>query len=269
MQILSYNTQDFPIIKVLGASIIQIKNVRSKPKIEIIYKKGIWNDNLENIVKMNLTKLISKRFGFVYNLMKDFLIYIYFYAHDHDEITCLVFKDHKQHALSFSRLEQISSLIYELLLKNNDLEKLISFFNESVIIPKIRGILALFVIKDSGHELFSKINKKLGSLSKYNIQFSGFIAALLTIAREMFGNKPGIELKKIDFGEYEFHIKNINKVIFAVLVKKNKIDKLYPEYFNQIVKEFIVKYERDIENFKGDISKFLEFRNVVNDFFII
>ncbi|MFX1279040.1 MAG: hypothetical protein ACFFA3_06450 [Promethearchaeota archaeon] len=138
-------------------------------------------------------------------------------------------------------------------------------------ISKANGLVGFLVLDKTGLLYFSKVAKNKISLSQNIYQIAGFISAIMIYSQDLIGTEDsGIKLEDINMGNYHFYVCNRENVIFAYFVEKHKISKNFKWNIELIIEKFIDKYFNSlIKNFKGDISHFHEFEEIIDQYFEI
>ena len=270
IKILIKKSNSIPI-EILGVGIVRISSLNLEKKIDIIYQKGVGIKLLQKIIKKNMEKIIKKREGILIDLFYNFSIYIHYFNNNPDENIGIIYIDKKEKILNYSELFLISQKLNQCTDIEDSLFKIKAIFNNEIIIPRYKGLSAIFIIGSSGHLFFSKINKNKTKLIQYEIPISGFISALLSFSKEIISHGPETKLKQINLGNQNFYLNLRNNVIFAYLVEKQRIPETFYRYMYLISDEFIYRFKDRIDpkTFTGEISPFHEFESVVDQYFII
>ncbi len=268
MKILIKKSNSNPI-EILGVGIVRISRLSSEKKIDIIYQKGVGIKLLQKIIKKYMEKIIKKREGILIDLFYNFSIYIHYFNNNPDENIGIIYLDKKEKILNYSELFLISQKLNQCAEIEDSLFKIKDICNKEIIIPRYKGLSAIFIIGSSGHLFFSKINKNKTKLIKYEISISGFITALLIFSKEILSQGPETKLKQINFGNQNFYLNLRNNAIFAYLVEKQQIPEMFKKYMHIVSDEFIYRFKDRINTFNGDVSPFQEFESVIDQYFII
>ena len=258
-------------IEILGVGIVKISRLSSKKKIDIVYQKGVGIKLLHKIIKRNMEKIIKKREGILIDLFCNFSIYLHYFNGTQDEIIGVIYLDKKEKILHYSELFLISQKLNQCAKIDGSLIKIKDICNKEIIIPRYKGLSAIFIIASSGHLFFSKINKNKTKLIQHEIAISGFISALLSFSKEIISHGPETKLKQINLGNQNFYLNLRNNAIFAYLVEKQRITETFKRYMHLVSDEFIYRFKERInpKKFNGELTPFRKFESVVDQYFII
>jgi len=173
--------------------------------------------------------------------------------------------------LNYSELFQISQKLNQCTDIEDSVFKIKDICDQEIIIPRYKGLSAIFIIGSAGHLFFSKINKNKTKLIEHEIPISGFISALLSFSKEIISHGPETKLKQIYFGNQNFYLNLKDDVILAFLVEKQRISEIFKRYMHIISDEFIYRFKDRINpnTFNGEVAQFQEFKSVVDQYFII
>jgi hypothetical protein len=144
-------------------------------------------------------------------------------------------------------------------------------FNLEKIIPRAKGLIGFLVLDKTGLLYFSKVTKTKTILAKNIFQIAGFISAILIYSQDLIVNKnAGIKLKDIDLGNYHMFFKTKDNVIFSYILEKHKCSNNIEKYMELVVDRFLnTYYYSHVVEFKGDLSPFHKFEDVINQYFEI
>ena len=270
MEILIKKSNSNPI-EIIGIGIVKISKLSSEKKIDIIFQKGVGIKLLQKIIKKNMGKIIKKREGILIDLFYNFSIYIHYFNNNPDENIGIIYLDKKEKILNYSELFQISQKLNQCTDIEDSLIKIKDICNKEIIIPRYKGLSAIFIIGSAGHLFFSKINKTKTKLIQHEIPISGFISALLSFSKEIISHGPETNLKQINLGNQNFYLNLRKDAIFAYLVEKQRISETFKRYMHIISDEFIYRFKERInpKKFTGELTPFRKFESVVDQYFII
>ena len=138
-------------------------------------------------------------------------------------------------------------------------------------ITKANGLVGFLVLDKTGLPYFSKVAKNKINLAQNIFQIAGFISAILIYSQDLIGTEDsGIRLEDINLGNHHFYVCTRENVIFAYFVEKHRITDNFKSHIETIIKKFIEKYHPAfIKNFKGDISQFHKFEEIIDQYFEI
>jgi len=253
-------------IHVLGFGIVELDSNR---QYTILFQKGIGMKLIQKIININQDEILLKKNGIKIDIIYRDTVYIHYFDNKDDKIVIVIYLDKKEKILKFSDLFLISENLNGLISSNISLLDLRNICEEKIKIPKTNGVIAVFIISSAGHLFYSKFNKEKASFKNFEIQVSGFISALLIFSKEIISKNTGAKLKKINFENQHFYLNSEQDVIFAYLIEENKKNKINKRYLYLTSEEFLSKYKNSIRNFDGDVSKFGDFENIIDQYFII
>jgi len=253
-------------IHVLGAGVAELD---SRGQSIITFQKGIGIQLMQKIIKQNQDEILQKKNGIKIDLIANYTVYIHYFNNKREKIVIVIYLDKKENILKFSDLFLISDNLNSLICSNTSSLDFKNACEKSIKIPRTNGVIAIFIISSAGHLFFFKYNKEKTMFKNIELQVSGFISALLIFSREVISKDTGAKLKKINFGNRHFYLISEQNVIFAYLIEENKKDKINKRYLYLTSEEFLSKYKESISNFKGDVSIFVDFENIVDQYFII
>ncbi len=256
----------FAPIHVLGFGVVELDSDR---QYAILFQKGIGIKLIHKILNLNLDEILLKKNGIKIDIISRDTVYLHYFNNREDKIVIVIYLDKKEKILKFSDLFLISERVNNLINPETTLMDLRNICEKNIKIPKTNGVIAVFIISTAGHLFFSKYNTEKAFFKDSELQVSGFISALLIFSREIISKDTGAKLKKINFGNRHFYLNSEQNVIFAYLIEENKKNKINKRYLYLISEEFLSKYKEFIGNFDGDVSKFGDFENIINQYFII
>lgn len=258
-------------MQILGVGVIKISDSSPKKEINIIFQKGVGIQLIYKIINNNVKRILKKRQGISIDLWSNFTVYIHYFENNQNNLICIIYLDKKEKILNYSELFSISQKLNQYISMNDSLSNIKNFCDREIVIPRCKGLLALFIISSAGHLLFSKIKKNKTKLIQNEIPISGFISALLSFSKAIISNGPETKLKQINLGNQIFYLNLRNNAIFAYLVEKKRIPETFERYMHIISDEFIYRFKERInpKNFKGEVTPFRKFESVVDQYFII
>jgi len=253
-------------IHVLGFGVVELDSNR---QYAILFQKGIGIKLVQKILSLNLDEILLKKNGIKIDTLFRDTVYIHYFDNKEDKIVIVIYLDEKEKILKFSDLFLISENINNLVISKTSIIDLRKICEDKIKIPKSNGVIAVFIISSAGHLFYSKFNKEKAFFEDSELQVSGFISALLIFSREIISKDTEAKLKKINFGNRHFYLNSEQNVIFAYLIEENKKNKINKRYLYLTSEEFLLKYKECLGNFDGDVSKFRDFENIIDQYFII
>ena len=258
---------DVRSLRILGLGLIKLLAPNSGGQYEVIFQKGIGVPLIQNVLEFCKKEILNKKQGNSVIPIDDFMIFIHYFENNDGTITVLIYMDEKENKINYAKLYLISKKINKIYGSNTSIAEIKSICNNAIEIPRAEGLFAVFILSSTGSPYYSKISKVRTNMAKSHVHISGFISALFSFSKAIIGVESGAKLKEINFGNQRFYMISKNKVIFAYLVEE--INLLLQRYMYLIVDEFLDTYKEDLEGFKGDLSPFGVFENVIDQYFII
>jgi hypothetical protein len=138
-------------------------------------------------------------------------------------------------------------------------------------VAKMKRPYFLYVIDSGGICLFSYNFKNDIEMFQSDL-FSGFITAISLFSSELneklgytkkFGRLPAIPLNLI----FEIMISYINPLVGVIVVEKKDIDKDMKDFLNETLKNFLSKFNDELENWDGEVSSFSTFKDDIEKIF--
>lgn len=248
-----------------------ISELNVNGNLEIIFQKGIGITLTEKIIDLYKEKLVKKRQGYIKDVIGNLSIYLQFFNKKPENKIIIMYIDKIENIMDYTSLYHLSKKIYNKISLNRFDSKLKKICCKTIKIPKAKGIVGVFVIDKAGFLYFSKINNKMPNMSNHNFQIAGFISAILIYSQDFIGGEEyGLKLEDINLGNHHFYVKTKNGVIFAYLVEKTNCSENIKRYMQLIVEEFLERYYLSyVQNFKGDLTPFHEFENIIDQYFEI
>ena len=248
-----------------------ISELNLNGNFEIIFQKGIGITLTQKIVDLYKETIIKKRQGYIKDNIGKLTIYLQFFKKKPENKLIIIYIDNNDKLMDFTKLYQLSKKIYNKISTNKYSSELRNICDNIVKIPKAKGIVGVFIIDKAGFLYFSKINKNRPNMANNNFQIAGFISAILIYSQDCIGGEEfGLKLEDINLGNQHFYVKTKNGVIFAYLVEKLNSSGNLNRYMQICVEEFLEKYYLSyVKDFKGDLTPFHEFENVIDQYFEI
>ena len=248
-----------------------ISELNGNENLEIIFQKGIGITLTQKIVDLYKETIVKKRQGYIKDNIGSLTIYLQFFNKDPASKLIIMYIDKIDRVMEYTKLYQLSKKIYNKISSSRFNSELKNICKNVIKIPKAKGIVGVFIIDKAGFLYFSKINKNRPNMANHNFQIAGFISAILIYSQDFIGGKEyGLKLEDINLGNQKFYIKTKNGVIFAYLVEKLNSSENMKRYMQICVEEFLEKYYLSyVKDFKGDLTPFHDFENVIDQYFEI
>ena len=248
-----------------------ISELNGNENLEIIFQKGIGITLTQKIVDLYKETIVKKRQGYIKDNIGSLTIYLQFFNKDPASKLIIMYIDKIDRVMEYTKLYQLSKKIYNKISSSRFNSELKNICKNVIKIPKAKGIVGVFIIDKAGFLYFSKINKNRPNMANHNFQIAGFISAILIYSQDFIGGKEyGLKLEDINLGNQKFYIKTKNGVIFAYLVEKLNSSENMKRYMQICVEEFLEKYYLSyVRDFKGDLTPFHDFENVIDQYFEI
>ena len=248
-----------------------ISELNINENLEILFQKGIGITLTQKIIDLYKETIVKKRQGYIKDTIGSLVIYLQFFQKDPENKLIIMYIDKIENEMDFAKLYQLSKKIYNKICANNFNSGLKKICNNTIRIPKAKGIVGVFIVDKVGFLYFSKINKERHNMTNNNFQIAGFISAILIYSQDFIGSQEyGLKLEDINLGNQKFYIKTKNDVIFAYLVEKLNSSENIKRYMQICVEEFLEKYYLSyVKNFNGDLSPFHDFEKVIDQYFEI
>ena len=133
-------------------------------------------------------------------------------------------------------------------------------------IPRVKGLVGILILSKTGSLFFSKVDKRRKNIKKNIFQIAGFISAIMIYSQDIIGGKElGLKLEDIDL-----YIDTKNEVIFTYFVEKQNCSENIIHIIHLIFDDFLDKYyDSYIKDFKGDLTPFHSFENIIDQYFEI
>ncbi len=254
-------------LQIFGFGLVEFTKTNLGEKTDIIFQKGMGIPFIQNLLELYKKEIIEKKKGNSIVPLDEYTVIIHFFENKQGNILLIIFMDEKEKPTSYGKLYLISKKINERWQSNLPSLEIKRFCNEIIQVPRTDGILALLIIGATGSPYITKINKDKTFISNSEVQISGFISALFSFSKEIINQDSGATLKEINFGNQHFYMIVKNDVIFAYLVKKMK--PLIKRYMYLIVEEFLSEYSDQVSQFDGDVTRFNNFENLIDEYFVI
>jgi hypothetical protein len=259
-------------LEVLGIALVKITlddNLEAKTfSSKIIYQIGIGTPMVQDILEIFKLEIIKKESGNSIIPLEDFSVFINFFKDTQQplEKLILIYLYEKESTLQYSSLYLHSKSIVKYC-SENSIKELPTFIKESVSIPKLEGVIGVFIIDIAGCPLFTKIMGNRKDIIDGEVQIGGFISALFSFSQYVIGKESGGKLKEINFGNQLFYTITKKNIIFAFLVEG--LNPLVKRYMYLIADEFLDAYKEELKDFDGDVTTFYDFGKKIDEYFNI
>lgn len=261
------NFRENPLVmEMLGIGLVKISQIDTDAQFNVLFQKGIGTPLIQNVIELYKKEIIYKKQGNSIIPLEKFNLFIHYFNHNHD-ILVIIYMEEKNSSINFSKLYFLSKKINRKFQINEPVLNIIDDFDTAVNIPKINGIIAIFIIGTTGSPYISKINKDRSEIADHEVHIGGFISALLSFSNTIIGEETGAKLKEINFGNQQFYVITKNNVIFAFLVES--MNSLIQRYMYLLADEFLYQFKNLLKEFNGDITPFNCFEEKINQYFII
>jgi hypothetical protein len=239
--------------------------------LEIIFQKGIGITLTMKIIDLYKNEILSKRQGYIKDNIGTLTVYINFFERKQNSKLILMYIDKTENLMNYTNLYHLSKRIYNSINAHPVETDLRKICNNLITIPKAKGLIGVFIIDRAGFLYFSKVNKNRPNMANNNFQIAGFISAILIYAQDFIaGEEYGLKLEDVNLGGCHLFLKNKKNVIFAYIIDKDKRTENIKRYMQLIVEEFLdTYYNSHVIGFKGDLSPFHEFENIIDQYFEI
>ena len=265
------DNDNIPPMHLLGVGLIKISDLNAGGTTQVLFQKGIGIQLIHTILNLNKNKIITKKQGIAIDLISDYTVYMHYFNTEPNEIIVVIYLDSKESILKFSSYYEASKKLVKAIYSCEESCNIHEICSYNFIIPQSNSLLALFIISTAGHLFYSKVNDNKSRIGDFEIQLSGFMSALLIFTKEVIGKEPGVELKHINFGNQQIYLVIKNNLIFSFLVEEELISKLDRKYMQIVSDEFLDMYKDHIgpNTFDGSLSKYREFGNIVDRYFVM
>ncbi len=257
-----------PIFQLRG---FNISEMDIEGNLKIIFQKGIGITLTKKIIDLYEDNIVIKRQGYIKDNIGNLTVYINFFGIHQNDKLILMYIDKTEKLMDYTNLYYLSKRIYNSLNSNSLEKELKKICNDIITIPKAKGLIGIFIIDKAGFLYFSKVNENRPNMANNNFQIAGFISAILIYAQDFIaGEEYGLKLEDVNLGECHLFLKTKKDVIFAYIIDKDKRSENIKRYMQLVVEEFLdTYYISHVIGFKGDLSPFHEFENVIDQYFEI
>jgi len=263
---MTQGNHSFGKLKIFGVALLKILKESPHKNFNVLYEKGIGVPMIQNILEIFKSEIRNKIQGTSVIPLEEFTIFITYFENDAKDTIVIIYLDEKDNTSNYSTLYLYSKKIRKALSSDNSLSKIAQICDDAIEIPHAKGITGLYVILQSGVIIFSKTRDSVSEKLQSDL-LGGFISALFSFSEQVINGESGAKLKEINFGNQSFYTITKNNTIFTFLV--TKMSPLLQRYMYIIVDKFLDKYEHNLKHFDGDLTRFHEFNDIVDQYFII
>ncbi|MBN1801046.1 MAG: hypothetical protein JW891_06025 [Candidatus Lokiarchaeota archaeon] len=261
------NTQQIKHLEILGVGLVSLSLIETKDTFEVLLQKGIGVSLIQNIIELYKTEMLNKKNGKSFFPLEEFMVFLNYFQTSSDEIIIIIYIDEKESAHVYPKLYLHSKKIINQFNSNKDINFLIDICKQTVDIPRIGGVIGLFIVDYAGCPLYTRVMGIREDIREGEVQIGGFISALFSFSQFVIGKESGGKLREINFGNQSFYTITEKKVIIAYLIER--MSPLLKRYMYIIAEEFVGRYKKSLERFDGDIAQFNGFEDIVYEYLII
>ncbi|MFX1276839.1 MAG: hypothetical protein ACFFBP_15615 [Promethearchaeota archaeon] len=266
-KVIGINNEDLNTLQILGVGLVTLSSKESNDNIDVFLQKGIGRSLIQNIIELYKDEILQKRNGKSFFPLEEFMVFINYFKSLSNEILIIIYIDEKESAHVYPQLYLHSKKIMKRYNENHDIEEIISICESTVEIPRIDGVIGVFIVDYGGCPLYTKVMGIRKDIIDGEVQIGGFISALFSFSQFVIGKESGGKLREINFGNQSFYTITEKKVIIAYLIEK--MTPLLKRYMYIIAEEFVGRYRKVLNSFDGDIAQFGSFENIINEYLII
>ena len=265
--VIENNPQDSNKLEILGVGLVTLSSNEVNYTFQVFLQKGIGRSLIQNIIELYKDEILQKRNGKSFFPLEEFMVFINYFESLSDEIFIIIYIDEKESAHVYPKLYLHSKKLLNKYNENHDIEEIITICESTVEIPRVDGVIGIFIVDYGGCPLYSKVMGIRKDIIDGEVQVGGFISALFSFSQFVIGKESGGKLREINFGNQSFYTITEKKVIIAYLIEK--MTPLLKRYMYIIAEEFVGRYTEALSQFDGDIAQFGMFENVINEYLII
>jgi len=266
------NSQDFngpsKDEQIQGVCILKMSAIGD---IEIIFQKGIDTLQVQKIINSHKIKILNNEERTIKDYIGSLNTYLVYCDTSLADKIIAIFIDKEEKILNYAKLDALTERLFEKIGISTPNLVIRKIRINAVKIPRAKGLVGFLALDKTGLLYFSKVNKKRKKLSKNIFQIAGFISALLIYSRDLIsGEDPELRLEDINLGSHHFYVNIKKNVIFAYFIEKHKVTENFDKNIHIVVEKFLEKYYNPyVTNFKGDLSPFHSFEEVIDQYFEI
>lgn len=255
-------------LQIQGICILEMSAIG---EIGIIFQRGIDTILVQEIINLNKSKIFNNEEGAIKDYIGSINAYLVYCDSNKGDKIIAIFIDKEVHLLNYPKLDALTEVLFKKIgisTANLEIKKIRI---NTVKITRDKGLIGFLALDKTGLLYFSKVKKNRKKISKNIFQIAGFISALLIYSKDLIsGEDPELRLEDINLGSHHFYLNIKNNVIFAYFIEKHKVTENFDKYIQIVVEKFIEKfYDPYVTNFKGDLSPFHSFEQVIDQYFEI
>jgi len=255
-------------LQLQGVCILEMSNLGG---IEVLFQKGIDTLQIQKLINQYKSKIINNEEGTITDNIDNLNAYLVYCDADTAGKIIAIFISKEENKLDYTKLDLLTEGLFKKLgisITNLVIRKLRI---NTIKIPRAKGLVGFLALDKTGLLYFSKVKKNRKKISKNIFQIAGFISALLIYSKDLIsGEDPEVRLEDINLGSHHFYVNIKKNVIFAYFIEKHNVTDNFEENIQIVVGKFIDKYYNPyITNFKGDLSPFHSFEEVIDQYFEI
>ena len=254
-------------LNILGVGLVTLSLTDTKDPFKVFLQKGIGISLIQNIIELYKDEIQEKMNGKSFFPLEEFMVFMNYFQTVSEEILIIIYIDEKESTHIYPKLYLHSKKIINDFNENQNIEEIIQICEQTVDIPRIGGVIGIFIVDYGGCPLFSKVMGIRKDIVEGEVQIGGFISALFSFSQFVIGKESGGKLREINFGNQSFYTITEKKVIIAYLIERNS--PLLKRYMYIIAEEFVGRYKSSLEKFDGDIAQFGGFEDIVNEYLIL
>ncbi len=260
-------TNQIKHLEILGVGLVTLSLVDTKDNFEVLLQKGIGVSLIQNIIELYKGEILNKKDGKSFFPLEEFMVFINYFQTSPEEIIIIIYIDEKESAHIYPKLYLHSKKIINQFNTNKDIKFLVEACKNTVDIPRIGGVIGLFIVDYAGCPLYTRVMGIRDDIKEGEVQIGGFISALFSFSQFVIGKESGGKLREINFGNQSFYTITEKKVIIAYLIER--MSPLLKRYMYIIAEEFVGRYKKSLERFDGDVAQFSQFEDIVKEYLII
>ncbi len=253
-------------LNIFGIGVNKITINDRDTNFEILFQKGMGKPLIQNIFEILKSELRDQIEWISILPLDNFSIFINYFPYQKGENILLLYMYEKDNSEIYSQLYLHSRQIKSLILSDNPLSKMGEICMETIKVPRITGVKAVYILASSGIPLFSKTSNEIINLADSQL-VGGLITALFNFSQHLIGKDSGGQLKEINFGNQSFYTITKNGVIFVFYV--DKITPLLERYMYILADEFLGHFSELVREFDGNITPFMTFDCNIDEYLVI
>ena len=255
-------------LQLQGVCILEMSSIGD---IKILFQKGVDTLQVQKIINLHRSKIINDEEGTITDNISNLNAYLVYCDSGFADKIIAIFISKGENQLNYAKLDALTEGLFKKLgigITNLIIRKIRI---NTIKIPRAKGLIGFLALDTTGLLYYSKVKKNRKKISKNIFQIAGFISALLIYSKDLIsGEDPEIRLEDINLGSHHFYVNIKKNVIFAYFIEKHKVTENFDKHIHIVVEKFIEKYYNPyVTNFKGDLSPFHSFEEVIDQYFEI